>query len=84
MDWHGERGTGHARGPNRQLDSERVLVLVQLSGRGKTSGLALEQMRTKGASVLHARGGKVTRFVLFWNRDRGLADLGLASEGETP
>jgi ketosteroid isomerase-like protein len=30
----------------RQLDDERVLVLVTFSGHGKASGLDLEQMRT--------------------------------------
>ena len=34
----------------RQLDDERVLVLTRLSGRGKTSGIDLGQMRAKGAA----------------------------------
>jgi hypothetical protein len=33
----------------RELDGERVLVLTQFLGRGRTSGLELEQMRVKGA-----------------------------------
>jgi hypothetical protein len=33
----------------RELDDERVLVLIRRSGRGKTSGLELDQLRTKGA-----------------------------------
>ena len=44
----------------RELDGERVLVLHHWSGRGKTSGLELGQMRTKAASLFHVRGGKVT------------------------
>ena len=64
----------------RELDDERVLVLARRSGRGKLSGLKLEQMRTGWASVFHVRGGKVTRFVLYTDRDRALADLGLAPE----
>ena len=32
-----------------ELDDERVLALVHVSGRGKTSGLDLGQMRGKGA-----------------------------------
>jgi len=61
----------------RELDGERVLVFVRNSGRGKTSGLAIEQMHVKAADVFHVRDGKVTRLVAYWDRDRALADLGL-------
>jgi ketosteroid isomerase-like protein len=64
----------------RELDSERVLVLIHRSGRGKTSGLQVGQMWTKGAHVFHVRDGKVTRIVLYWERQRALADLGLAPQ----
>ena len=65
----------------RELDNERVLVLVQASGRGKTSGVELGQMRTKGAHVFQVRNGKVTRLIQYPDADRALADLGLAPEG---
>jgi ketosteroid isomerase-like protein len=68
----------------RDLDDERVLALVNMSGRVKTSGL---QVRTNGANLFHVRGGKVTRLVLYLDRERALADLGLASEvapGDSP
>ena len=61
----------------RELDDERVLVLVHWSGRGKTSGLELGPMRTKGASLFHVRDGKVTRLVLYLDRELGLEELGL-------
>jgi ketosteroid isomerase-like protein len=65
----------------RELEDERVLVLDHhSSGRGKTSGLELGQMRSTGAHLFHVRGGKVTRLVRYWDRDRALADLGLATE----
>ena len=32
----------------RELDDERVLVLEQYRGRGRTSGVELGQMRTRG------------------------------------
>jgi ketosteroid isomerase-like protein len=64
----------------RELDGERVLALQQFSARGKTSGFDLGQMRTRGANLFHVRGGKVIRLVLYWNRERALADLGLAPE----
>jgi ketosteroid isomerase-like protein len=55
----------------REVDDERVLVLVAAAGRGKTSGLDLEQMRTAypssrgGASLIQVRDGKVTKVVLY-------------------
>jgi ketosteroid isomerase-like protein len=61
----------------RELDSERVLVLDRRSGRGKTSGLDLEEVPTKGATLWHVCEGKVTRLLINWDRDRALADLGL-------
>jgi ketosteroid isomerase-like protein len=61
----------------RELDDERVLVLVNYGGRGKTSGLELGHTRAKGANLLHLRGGKVTRLVNYLSRERAFADLGL-------
>jgi len=66
----------------RELDGERVLVLTRAGGRGKTSGLELEQVWAKGLQLFHVRGGKVTRIVVYFNRDRALADLGFASEDD--
>ena len=60
------------------LDDERVLVLNSFGGRGKTSGVGVGHLMTKGASVFHIRNGKVTRLVLYWDRARALGDLGLA------
>jgi ketosteroid isomerase-like protein len=34
-------------------------------------------MRAQGASLFHVRNGKVMRFVVYFDRDRALADLGL-------
>jgi ketosteroid isomerase-like protein len=68
----------------RELDNERVLVLYRRSGRGRVSGLNLAQMQTKGAHLLHVHGGKVTKFVRYWDRDRALADLGLAPDADSP
>jgi ketosteroid isomerase-like protein len=61
----------------RELDGGRVLVLFRRSGRGKTSGLEIDQLGGKGADLFHVRGGKVTRLINYWDRDRALADLGL-------
>ncbi len=64
----------------RDLDDTRVLVLDHTSGHGKTSGVELGQMRAKGAHLFDVRDGKVTRLVVYWDRERALADLGLASD----
>jgi len=64
----------------RELDEERVLALYLVSGRGKTSGLELGPMRAKGAGVFHIHGGKVTRLVSYFDRERTFADLALVPE----
>jgi ketosteroid isomerase-like protein len=65
----------------RKLDDERILVLMLHCGRGKRSGLDVGQTGTKkpGANVLHVRDGRVTRIVLYWDRERALADLGIST-----
>ena len=63
----------------RELDDERVLVLIRLRGRGKTSGLELEHVGGESANVVQIRHGKVVRLTLYFNRGRGLSDLGLTS-----
>jgi ketosteroid isomerase-like protein len=70
----------------RELDDERVLVLVHFSGRGKTSGLEASQWTTTkgGVNLFHVRGGKVTKLVIYFDRERALADLGLPSEAGSP
>jgi ketosteroid isomerase-like protein len=64
----------------RELDGERVLVLTHYSGRGKTSGLDLGRMRARGASLFDVRDRKVTRLVLYFDRERAFADLGLSEQ----
>ena len=58
----------------RALDDERVLVLERRRARGKGSGV---ETGTKAAGVAHFRHGKMTRLVMYYDRDRALADLGL-------
>jgi len=69
----------------RELDGERVLVLENRRARAKGSGLRIGQesgeTHSKGASLFHVRDGTVTRFVTYFDRERALADLGLATEG---
>jgi ketosteroid isomerase-like protein len=71
-------------GEYRELDDECVLVLARYSGRGRTSGLDLGQVRTEAVALFHVRGGKVTRLVNYLDRERAFADLGLGAEGGSP
>ena len=64
----------------RDLDAERVLVLFHFGARGKRSGVEAGQMRTRGAQLFHVRDGKVTRLVLYFDRDRAFADLSLREQ----
>ena len=64
----------------RALSGDRVLVLIRRSGRGKASGVELRGLRTEGAAVFDVHDGKVTRVVNYFDRDRALADLGLAPD----
>ena len=58
----------------RELGDGRVLVFYRIRGRGKGSGVEVDQSR---ASLFHVDKGKVTRVVFFWDPARALADLGL-------
>jgi ketosteroid isomerase-like protein len=60
----------------RELDSERVLVLDDVTGRGKRSGLEVGEF-AGGAHLFHVRDGVVIRLVVYEGRDRALDDLGL-------
>ena len=61
----------------RELDHQRVLVLVQNTGSGKASGLEIGEMQSKVASLFHIAGGQVTMLVNYLDRDGAFADLGL-------
>jgi ketosteroid isomerase-like protein len=64
----------------RELDVERVLVLLHASGRGKASGLELDALSAQQAQVVQVRDGKVTKILVYYDRKRAFADLGLASD----
>ena len=68
----------------RELDDGGVLVLLRAgSGRGKMSGLEIGQIRTKDANLFHIRGGSVTRLLIYLDRERAFADLGLTPDTGT-
>jgi len=58
----------------REIGEEQVVVPLRISGRGKTSGL---DMSARATNVYTLRSGMVTKIVLYWDRDRAFADLGL-------
>src|SRR6266446_613919 len=45
----------------REVDGERVLVLMRHGGRGKASGVGIESVTREGANVFEIRDGKVVR-----------------------
>ncbi len=61
----------------RDIGGECVVVLYHFSGRGKTSGAEIGKLQPTNASVFNVNEGQVTRLVLYWDRNRALADLGL-------
>jgi ketosteroid isomerase-like protein len=61
----------------RELDGDRVLVLMRHGGRGKLSGLDVSGMQSLGVNVFHIRDHKVRQFDVYFDRERALADLGL-------
>jgi ketosteroid isomerase-like protein len=61
-----------------ELDGERVLVMFREQGRGRVSGLSVDEFASRGANLFHVADGKVTRLVLYLDGDRALAELGLA------
>jgi ketosteroid isomerase-like protein len=66
-----------------ELDDERVLVLLRdASGRGKVSGVDLGAVQGKKANLFELRDGKVTRYVVWFDRERAFADLGLTPNVE--
>jgi ketosteroid isomerase-like protein len=61
----------------RAVDDERVLVLIHVVGRGKTSGVDLGPTQAKAANVFYIRDGQVTKLIVYFERDSAFADLGL-------
>ena len=59
----------------REVD-DGVLVLTYATGRGRVSGVEIGERR---ANFFRLRGGKVTSLIVYWDRARALADVGLAS-----
>jgi hypothetical protein len=72
--WRDHRAAGEEY---RELADGGVLTLTTFSGRGRAGGIELPKALARGASVMSGHDGLVTKIVLYMNRDRALADLGL-------
>jgi ketosteroid isomerase-like protein len=61
------------------LAGDRVLVLMHNTGHGKASGFDLGQLApNRGANLFHIREGRVTKLVLYFDRERALEAVGLS------
>jgi len=65
----------------REVDGERVLALVRYGGRDRLHGQ--EVVPTEAATLFQVHHGKVARLVIYWDRDRAFADLGLTPDTGT-
>jgi len=72
--WHDYRAVAEEY---RQLDEERVLGLTTFTARGRASNIEVGQVLSRGASLMQIEDDKVTRLVLYFNRENALAELGL-------
>jgi hypothetical protein len=76
--WRDHRAAGEEY---RELADGGILTLTTFSGRGQASGIELPNALARCASVMYVFDGLVTKIVLYMNRARALADLGLRSRG---
>jgi hypothetical protein len=65
----------------RDLESGDILALAVFSAPGPASGSDVTQVLARGVSVMRIHEGRVRKLVVFFDRDRAFADLGLAREG---
>jgi ketosteroid isomerase-like protein len=59
----------------RELDGDRVLVLMKNAGRGRGSGFDLSEISTDAANIFRVRDGKVVSLSIYPDRARAFADL---------
>jgi SnoaL-like protein len=64
----------------REVGGNRFLALITNRGRGRISGLAVDEVRVPSANLLWLKDGKVTRLLVHVGRERIFAELGLAAD----
>jgi ketosteroid isomerase-like protein len=68
----------------RESDETRVLVVHRRRGRGKSSGIDLDALQSKGATVFKICDGRVMRLTAYFDQAHALAHLGLTAGDESP
>jgi ketosteroid isomerase-like protein len=66
-----------------ELDDGRILVFLRNEGRGRSSGIDIQEISVESANLFELRDGKVTKLVLYWERQRALDAVGF-SPGDSP
>jgi hypothetical protein len=61
----------------RECGDDCIVVFVLASGRGRSSGVALQGHAAEVATTFHLRDSKVVRIAIYTERANALADLGL-------
>jgi ketosteroid isomerase-like protein len=61
----------------RELDGDRVLVLLHAKGHGKSSGAAIAPM--VGANIFTIRAGRVARLAIYFDHRSALSELASTS-----
>jgi ketosteroid isomerase-like protein len=64
----------------RELDADRVLTLARYEGRGRLSGVHIQDTGSNSAGLFHFRNGKATKLAFYFSRARAFADLGLSTD----
>jgi ketosteroid isomerase-like protein len=67
-----------------ELDDGRILVFLRNEGRGRSSGIDIQEISVKSANVFELRSGKVTKLVLYWERQRALDAVGFSPGDDSP
>ena len=67
----------------RELDDNRVVVVLHNVGRGKVSGLEVGTISQKSVNLFTIRDGKVTRLEANWDGEGALEQLGLDQRSES-
>jgi ketosteroid isomerase-like protein len=63
-----------------ELDDGRILVFLRNEGRGRSSGIDVQEISVESANLFELRDGKVTKLVLYWERRRALDEVGFTPE----
>ena len=61
----------------RELVRDDVVHAVPRARERGDGGVQLGRVDSRNASVHHIKDGKVVKLILYWDRDRALADLGV-------